>query len=74
MTKDNPIDKVNPFADRDVTDQLNAWTAALEMAVATLNQTLTEFKDFQQKGEPDVGDDATGTGAGGEHGGDVGDC
>lgn len=51
MTK---LDRVNPFAEQDVTQQLDSWSAALEMAVATLNQTLAELKAFQ-KGVPDVG-------------------
>lgn len=59
MTKESALDKVNPFRDRNVADQLGAWSAAVELAVATLNQTLAEFKEFkefQEKGEPDVGD------------------
>lgn len=72
MTKHVPIDKVNPFAERGVTEQLDAWTAALEMAVSTLNNTLAEFKLFQEKGQadvrPDTPDDV------GEHGDAVGDC
>lgn len=57
MTKEDALDKINPFRDRNVSDQLGAWAAAVEMAVATLNKTLAEFKEFQEKGDPDVGDD-----------------
>lgn len=71
MSKHNPLDKVNPFSEQGVTDQLDSWAAALEMAVATLNQTLTEFRAFQEKGGSDVGSDtAADTADGGEHGGD----
>jgi hypothetical protein len=59
VTKEGALDKVNPFRDRTVSDQLGAWAAAVEIAVATLNQTLAEFKEFQEfqeRGEPDVGD------------------
>jgi hypothetical protein len=56
VTKEDAIDRVNPFRDRNVSDQLGAWAVAVELAVATLNQTLAEFKEFQEKGDPDVGD------------------
>lgn len=51
MTK---FDRVNPFADQDVTQQLDSWAAALEMAVAALNQTLAEVRLYQEKGVADV--------------------
>lgn len=73
MSKHVPADKVNPFAERGVTEQLNAWTAALEMAVSTLNRTLTEFKEFQEKGGADVGPEAAGGADCGEHGSELGD-
>lgn len=71
MTRDIPLENVSPAADRRVTEQLDAWVCALEMAVATLNQTLTEVKEFQTKGGPDGGDDtaAGGESDAGEHGG-----
>lgn len=50
--------RVNPFVDQDVTSQLDSWAAALEMAVATLNQTLEEVKVFKEKGAGDARDGA----------------
>jgi hypothetical protein len=83
VTKHIPIETVNPFAERGVTDQLNAWASALEMAVSTLNRTLAEFKEFQEKGVADVRSDTAGEGDtpgggnygtdGREHGGVCGD-
>lgn len=49
------LDRVNPFVDQDVSSQLDSWAAALEMAVATLNQTLAEVKIFKEKGAGDDG-------------------
>jgi len=61
-----PLEKVNPALDRTVTEQLDSWVKALETAVSTLNQTLTEVKECQMKGGPDVGDDsAAGSARGG---------
>lgn len=60
MTK---LERVNPFADQGVSEQLDSWAAALEMAVATLNQTLAEVRQYQEKGVADdrpEEDDATG--------------
>jgi hypothetical protein len=50
------LSRVNPFVDQDVTSQLDSWAAALEMAVATLNQTLEEVKTFKEKGAGDARD------------------
>jgi hypothetical protein len=74
VNKDKALDRINPFGDRGVTEQLDAWAAALEMAVSTLNRTLAEFKEFQKKGGPDVGPEARrAAGDGGEHGGERSD-
>jgi hypothetical protein len=61
VTKEGPLAAGNPFRDRNVSEQLRAWSAAVELAVATLNRTLVEFKEFQEKekGELDVGDDGS---------------
>jgi hypothetical protein len=65
VTKESALDKVNPFRDRNVSEQLDAWSAAVEMAVATLNKTLAEFKEFQEEGKSDAAyDRATIDGAG----------
>jgi hypothetical protein len=72
VTKEGALDRVNPFRDRNVADQLSAWSAAVEMAVATLNQTLTELKGYQQEGESDVGDVEDGAGGAAGVGGAAG--
>lgn len=40
---------VSPFDDPDVTARLNAWAAALEKAVGTLNSTLEEVREYQAR-------------------------
>ncbi len=68
MTK---FDRVNPFADQGVSQQLDSWAAALEMAVATLNQTLAEVRLYQEKGvadDPAAAEEADGGDDGGRDG------
>lgn len=66
--------RVDPFGEQDISQQLDSWAAAVEMAVATLNQTLIEVRAFQkQKGDGHDGsaepagdsDDGHGRGDGG---------
>lgn len=58
----------DPYSEQEISRQLDSWAAALEMAVATLNQTLVEVKGFNGK-EADERDDGTagpvGSGGGG---------
>jgi hypothetical protein len=45
----------NPFGEKGVTEQLDSWASALEMAVAKLTQTLTEVRSLREKGTEDDG-------------------
>lgn len=59
----------DPLAERTVTQQLDAWAAALDAAVRTLSGLADEVRSLQQKGEPaDVGDEGAAA-----HGGGAGD-
>lgn len=63
------LDRINPFSEQSITDQLDSWASALEMAVATLNRTLAQIEQFR-KGEED---DQQPPGRTGAIGGDDGD-
>lgn len=63
------LDRINPFSEQSITDQLDSWASALEMAVATLNCTLAQIEQFRRGDE----DDQQQPGQPGPVGGDGGD-